>query len=228
MNYAAAKQNRADLDHYLDFIKRADLSALKSGPKQEHLAFWLNVYHAGLLALILENYPLKSTQDVPSFWDRQFLQVGVANENDKKRYGLSQIRNELLIPTFQDEKIHFALAWGAKDGPLFPREVFTGPRVLGQLFKCARREVNRPEMVRVDSAQKGVKVSRVFEWYSPDLIKNFGRPERRGKLSRTDTAITNFLIRYLKKIDEIKFLKSANYKIEYTAFDWTLNDSSAA
>ena len=228
INYAAAKQGRADLDQYLDQIKRADRGALKSGPKQEHLAFWLNVYHAGLLSLTLENYPLKSSQEIPSFWDRQFLEVGLVGPGDKMRYGLSQIRNEMLLSQFQDEKIHFALALGAKDGPLFPREAFTGPRVLGQLFKCARREVSRPEMVRVDSVKRVVSLSKLFEWYSPDLIKNFGRPERRGKFNRTDSAIINFLIRYSKKIEDIKFLKTAKYKIEYPFFDWSLNDSSTA
>ncbi len=228
VNYAAAKKNRTDLDQYLDLIKHADPSVLQAGPKQENLAFWLNVYHAGLLSLILENYPLKSTQDIPSFWDRQFLQVGIKEDTDKTRHGLSEIQNKLLIPLFRDEKIHFALALGARNGPLFPREVFTGPRVTGQLFQCARREVNRPEMVQVDPVKGTVLLSRVFEWYSPDMLRNFGRPERRGKLNRTDTAIVNFLIRYSKKIDQIKFLKTAHYKIEYSAFDWTLNDTAAA
>ncbi len=228
INYAAAKLGRADLDQYLDLVKRADRGALRAGPKQEHLAFWLNVYHAGLLSLILENYPLKSTQEIPSFWDRQFLEVGLVGPGDKLRFGLSQIRSELLIAQFEDEKIHFALALGAKDGPLFPREAFTGPRVLGQLFKCARREVNRPEMVSVDSARGVVQLSRLFEWYSPDLLKRFGRPERRGKFDRTDSASINFLIRYSKNIEDIKFLKSAKYKIEYPVFDWSLNDSSTA
>ncbi len=226
VNYAAAKQNSADLDQYLALVKQIDRKALQNTPQQERLAFWLNVYHAGLLALILENYPIKSTQEIPSFWDRRFLQVGLIKKgSDAGLYGLSEIRSNILVSQFQDEKIHFALAIGAKGGPLFPREIFTGPRVRGQLYQCVRREVNRPAMVNVDPAQGLVNVSLIFQWYSPDLLLHFGKPERRGKLSRTDTAIVNFLIRYLKKIEKIKFLKAAQYKIGYTTFDWSLNDT---
>ncbi len=228
VNYASAKQNRAELDAYLDQIQKTNLKDLQAGPGPESLAFWLNVYHAGLLSLVLENYPLKSVQDIPSFWERQFLKVGVKDETDKTRYSLSQIRSNLLLAQFNDEKIHVALAFAAQDGPLFPQTVFTGPRVLGQLYKCARREVARPEMVKIDRATGKIQLSRVFEWYAPDFERNFGRPERRGKLSRSDTAIVNFIIRYSKKISEVKFLKEAQYKLEYDSFNYTLNDSSTA
>lgn len=225
VNYAGAKQNRADLDAYLKAIENADRKSIEAGPKPEVLAFWINVYHAGLLSLILENYPLKSTQEIPSFWDRQFIKVGATGEKEKIRFSLSEIRNDILIPRFSDEKIHLALALGAKDGPLFPREAYTGPRALGLLFKAARREMNRVEMVNIDEDTGRVKLSRVFEWYSPDFLKNYGRPQRRAKLNQTDTAIVNFMIRYAKDLKRLKFLKAANFKLQYPPFDWTLNDT---
>lgn len=228
VNYVAAKQNRAELDAYLKIVETTDLSAIDSGPKPEKLAFWINVYHAALLSLILENYPIKSTQEIPSFWDREFLKVGLKNENDKARFSLAQIRNTILLPQFNDEKIHLALALAAKSGPLFPREVYTGPRVLGQLFKRARHEVNRPEMVLIDEDSGQVSISRIFQWYAPDFVKKYGRPQRRAKLSQTDTAVVNFLIRYAQNIKRLKFLKASEFKIEYPSFDWTLNDTNVA
>ncbi len=228
INYAAAKNNHADLDLYLNQIKSVDLKSIQSGPKPEAMAFWLNVYHAGLIELVLENYPLKTTESIPDFWERQFLAVGLKALDNQERLSLSQIRNEKLITLYEDEKVHLALAMASRQGPLFPREAFTGLRVMGQLYKCARREVARKEMVRVDIPSGKLFLSRVFEWYAPDFIKNFGRPERRGRLTRSKTAVVNFLIRYTKNIDELRFLKEAKFQIEYVPFDWTLNDTAAA
>lgn len=226
INYSAAAKDRADLDQYLDLIKKADIIAIQAGPKPESLAFWLNVYHAGLIALVLENYPMISSENIPSFWERQFLDVGLKLPGSKLRYSLSQIRNEKLSKS-SDEKVHLVLATASVSGPLFPRDVFTGPRAIGQLFKRTRAEVSRPDIVNIDLAAKRVVLAAFFKWYSPDFMKNFNRPKRLAKLSQPDTAVINFLIRYSKNIDEMRFLKSGQFKIEYAPYNWALNDRTA-
>ncbi len=226
INYSVAAKDRADLDQYLELIKKADIIAIQKGPKPENLAFWMNVYHAGLIALVLENYPMTNTENVPSFWERQFLDVGLKAPESKLRYSLSQIRNEKLSK-FGDEKVHLVLATASVSGPLFPREAFTGPRAIGQLFKRTRAEVGRSEIVNIDLAAKRVVLAAFFQWYSPDFMKNFNRPKRRAKLSQPDTAVINFLIRYSKNIDEMRFLKSGQFKIEYAPYNWALNDRPA-
>jgi len=222
LNYAAASKDRADLDRYLESLSQVDIKAISSGPKSESLAFWVNVYHAGLAAAVLENYPISSTQDVASFWDRRFLLVGLQPGGLEVRHSLSQIRSQLSGG--EEEKIHLVLATASASGPLFPKEAFTGLRAVGQLFKRVRAEVQRPEMVKVDVAAKRVVLSQLFQWYSPDFMKKFNRPERRAKLSRPDTAIVNFLINYSKSIEQIRFLKSGQFKVEYFPYDWSLND----
>ncbi len=229
INYAAAAKDRADLDQYLDALSKADLKAVESSPKPEILAFWLNVYHAGLLELVLENYPLNSTESIPSFWERQFLNVGVKTTDDPQadfQYSLSQIRNDKL-GALGEEKVHLVLATASVSGPLFPREAFTGLRAVGQIFKRTRAEVRRPEMMTVDLAAKRVVLSQLFRWYAPDFMKKFSRPERRAKLSKPDTAVINFLLRYSKNLEEMRFLKTGKFKIEYFPYDWSLNDRSA-
>ena len=158
VNYAAAKQDRADLDAYLDQLKTINLYSIRGNPKLEQIAFWLNVYHAALLALVLENYPLKSTKDVPGFWERQFLQVGLKTKEGQSFYSLFEIRADELMFQFHEEKVHLVLALASKDGPLFPTEVFTGPKVLGQLFKAVRREVGRKEIWDMDTASSPRKI----------------------------------------------------------------------
>jgi len=223
LDYAAASKDRADLDRYLESLSRVDIKMISSGPKSENLAFWVNVYHAGLVVAVLENYPISSTQDIPSFWDRQFLVVGFQPVGFETRYSLSQIRSQQLSG-LGEEKAHLVLATASVSGPLFPREAFTGLRAAGQLFKRVRSEVQRSEMVNVDIAAKRVVLSQLFQWYAPDFMEKFNRPERRAKLSKPDTAVVNFLINYSKNIDQIRFLKSGQFKVEYFPYDWSLND----
>lgn len=218
INYARALNDRADLDVYLQKVEETNLKGIH--PEAEKTAFWLNVYHAGLIDLILQNYPIQSTKDVPGFWERRFLKVGLVSPKSEARYSLSQILSEAR----GGEKVHLAAATASVSGPIFPREVFTGPRVTGQLFKKTRAELGRPEMMTIHVAEQRVVLSQLFQWYAPDFVENFNRPERRAKLSKPDTAVINFLIRYCRNVDEQRLLKAGEFKIEYFPYDWSLND----
>lgn len=232
INYRTVKENHADLNRYLKQIESIKIESLDNESQAERLAFWINVYHAELVAQVIKNYPIHSTQDIPNFWDRQFVHFQTSEAKSDRdiqiNQGLSlnQIRRDYLMSLFQNERVHLALAVAAKDGPFFPREAYRGENVLGQLFKKVRAEVNRSSAIKIDAAQSKVYLSKIFEWYASDFSKNFGRPERRGKLNHSETAAVNFLIHYLHHAKDIQFLKSAKYKVEYLPFDWSLNDQS--
>lgn len=220
VDYAAAKQDPALLDNYLAQTQQISMREYElDWPREEKMALWLNLYHAGLVKIILEHYPVQSVKDIPGFWEVSVIQIG------DRRYSLNEIRDMQLIQQFRDEKIHLVLSCGARGCPPFRREAFTGPLAEGQLYKAARAFVNDPQHNHIDPAAKKVQLSRLFKWYSQDFIMDFGTEEHLSDVDPGEAAVLSFIAYYLNDAAKLDFLETRQYKIKYQVVDWSLNES---
>jgi len=224
VNYRAIVQDPKELNYYLAHLMAADPSAvIKKWPREEAMAFWLNAYHALLIKLIVENYPVASVQKIPSVSDIAAFRLGDP-KTGQIQYSLNDIRVKNLIGTYRDEKIHLALSVGARGGPRLMREAFTGPKVEGQLFLLTRQFVNDPAQVDVVPGRKKIRISKVFKWYGADFNLDFGTPQPVGKSTPIESAVLSFLAYYLEDEAKSEFLQDGSYKLAYLPFDWSLND----
>jgi hypothetical protein len=223
VNYQAVAQDPALLNDYMASLAQVSSSDMKSWPREESLAFWMNAYHTTLIKLVVENYPVTSVQKIPSFWDIAAFHIG-KNTHFQEQFSLNDMRMQKLLAVYRDEKIHLALSLGARGGPKLVAEAFTGPKVEGQLFVLTRQFVNDAKYVEVTPGHKKIRLSKIFKWYGKDFKLDFGTPEPLGKFSSIDTAVLSFLAYYLEDEEKVEFLQQAKYKIQYPAFDWSLND----
>ena len=219
VNYAEVKKDPKLLNDYLKQIKNTSYGDLAfHWPREERLAFWINAYHAGLISQVVQHYPIKNVLEIPSVWDVGIIQV------DKFHYSLNEIRKDMLVKVFHDEKIDTALSCGAKSCPkLFP-EAFTGPRVDGQLFLRAREFVNGNAHNKIVPGEKKIWISKIFKWYGVDFKLDFGASENDRGLSAIEYAVVSFIAHYLNDPQKIQYLEEGNYKIKYLFFDSTLHD----
>jgi hypothetical protein len=223
VDYRSIAKDPKHLDDYLASLMAVSEWDMKQWPREETLAFWLNAYHALLVKQVTENYPVTSVQQVPSFWDIAAFHFGKRTKY-QSQYSLSDIRMKNLLGVYRDEKIHLVLSVAAKDGPKLPMEAFTGPKVEGQLFLLTRKFVADPAYVDITPGRKKIRLSRIFKWYGRDFNLDFGTPEPRGKFSASDNAVLSFLAYYLEDEAKAEYLQEGKFKIEYPAFDWSLND----
>jgi len=226
VDYTSVAKDPKALNDYLASLMGLNEGEVKSWPREEALAFWLNAYHVVLIKQVIENYPVTSVQKIPSFWDIALFHFG-KRAKDQAQYSLNDIRTKKLLGIYHDEKIHMALSVAARGGPKLMREAFTGPKVEGQLFLLTRQFVNDPFFVDIKLGRKKIRISKIFEWYGNDFKLDFGTPEPFGKFSATDTSVLAFLAYYLDDEAKGEYLQEANYKIEYPAFDWSLNDQAS-
>lgn len=225
VNYRAIKENPSLLNDYLSQMPAVNEKVvLKKWPREEAIALWLNVYHATLIKLIVENYPVTSVQKIPSFWDITAFQIGNEREESFHSYSLNDIRTKKLMKIYRNEKFHLVLSLAAQGGPKLKNEAFTGPTVEGQIFKSTREWVNNPVYVDIVPGHKKIKISKIFKWYANDFKLNFGTSEPIGKFSASESAVLSFLAYYLEDESKIEYLQNGKYKIEYPPLDWTLND----
>lgn len=212
MNYRALKQeDRAVLEQLQQSMAKVDAGSLS---RDEQLAYWINLYNINVASLIVENYPLKSIQDLSTdqkkinIFDKAFVPYGAG------MISLNKIESGIVRPRFKDPRIHFALNCAAKSCPPLRTEAYTGARINMQLDEQANKFLNTPRGVKV-SKQSGTTVlhaTKVMEFFPKDFEKwgggaiNFIRKHADDDLGKTIDAA------------------GKNIRIEYQDYDWSLND----
>ncbi|MDP3919520.1 MAG: DUF547 domain-containing protein [Candidatus Omnitrophota bacterium] len=219
VQYQAVADNPDDLNAYLDELASVNNMSLgRDWTREEKLALYLNAYHAGVIRLIIEHWPVETIQEIPGVWDLPAVRIG------KESHSLNHLRSQDLIGAFRDEKIHLALACGAKGCPRLRKEAYSAMRVEGQLFLATQEFVNDPNRTIIYTGAKKIELSRIFKWYGSDFRLDFAGPDDETQFSVTETAVLSFIAHYLQEADKIDFLSRRKYKIKYLPFEWTLNE----
>lgn len=227
VDYRAAQKKPEHLLNYLKKIKSIPEEPLKEWPREERIAILINAYNAAVVKSILDHYPIKSIMEIPGVWDNVVVFIGTSIQTQKPRaHSLNQIRTDLLMQKFRDEKILFALCSGAKGSPPLQREAYGAPRLEGQLYLVTRKFANDEASNQIDPARKRVVLSRVFKWYGPDFLLNWGDIPDQPRWHVEEKAVLNFFAHYLEDPKKAEFLKEGTYKVKYESFDWRLNDAS--
>lgn len=220
VDYAAAKKDPSLLIKYLKSFEDVDPQDFASWPREELMAAYLNVYHAGMIKKILEFYPIRSTNKIPGFWQMDILRIG------DHHLGLNEIR-ETLANNFHDEKAEVALSYASRSGPRLSREAYTGEKVDGQLFLAAKNFANDAEQNQIIPGQRKIYLSPLFKWHAKEFIFNFAAGDQGNGFARqAEFAVLSFLAHYLSDADKLQFLEEGKYKIKYLKFNWDLNDTN--
>jgi len=192
VNYAGLSQNRNRLMSYLE--KASAQVPNSDWSRDESLAYWINVYNAYTIDLILSNYPVGSIIDLDNGNPWEIKRIVLAN----KKYSLNQIEHEIIRPQFKDARIHFAVNCAAMSCPKLHNRAMTASNLNTTLDQLTKEFVNNKGQNVISSKQ--AQLSKIFEWYALDF----------GNLSE-------FINQYATdKLD-------ASAQISYREYDWKLN-----
>jgi hypothetical protein len=192
VDYKGFQSDRDSLDKYLK-----SLSANKpdnSWTRKELLAYYINLYNAYTVDLILNNYPVESIKDISGAWTKEFIAIGDVE------ISLGGIENSLLRK-MNEPRIHFAINCASISCPKLLNEAFTATKLEEQLDRVTREFINSDKN-EIDNDV--VKLSRIFDWYKNDFTENVD------------------LIGYINKYADKQINLKAN--ISYKDYNWALND----
>ncbi len=200
---AVSSKDKKKLNRYTKTLEKIDP---RRHNRREQKAYWLNLYNAVTLKLVLENYPIKSMKDIGNKmikrgpWNKKIIKVA------GQRLSLNDIEHRILRPIWQDHKIHFGLSCGSISCPNIQPRAFISQNVRPLLKKAGREYINHPRGVSLKNGK--MKASSLFDWYQKDFAKN------QAKLMKVfsyyaDDRLALYLLGYQDKIDY-------NY-------DWRLN-----
>ncbi len=163
--------------------------------KEEKLAYWLNVYNATVMKMIIDEYPITSINQLEDPWKRKVF------KSNNVRYSLDDIEHKILRK-FGDPRIHFLLNCGSMSSPRLWNRAYTSENIEYALDERTREFINDPQRNQINS--QTVRISQLFEWYEDDFISN-------------NIDVIDFINEYsTTTIDK-------NMKKKYVTYDWNLN-----
>lgn len=194
VDYAAFVKDKRALEGYLDHLDKN--APTEKWSKNEKLAYYINLYNAATVKLIIDNYPLKSIKDINSPWDKRWVLV------DGKKLSLGNIEHKILRK-MDEPRIHFAINCASYSCPKLINKAFLPETMEEQLEDATIDFVNDTSRNKI--SENKVQLSNIFKWYKGDFTDN------------------GTLIDYLNLYSKTKTEKKA--KVSHLTYDWGLNES---
>jgi len=187
---------------YLAQLDRVDPNSLPT--REERLAFWINTYNALAINGILDGLSPRTKFGQYRYFIVKRHRVGGAMIN------LYDLEGKLLIPEFQETRIHFVIVCASMSCPKLQSLAYTADKLDLQLEDGAREYINDPSRNRFDRERKIAYLSRIFKWFRDDFEADAG-------------SLLGYVKRYVADADLARELELVPYRVEFLEYDWNLN-----
>jgi len=194
VNYTGFKDDISKLNTFLRSLSNTKITS--SWTKNDKMAYWINVYNAYTVKLILNNYPVSSIKEIDNPWKTKFFPI------DNQLMSLHEVEHEILRD-FGEPRIHFAINCASRSCPRLLQIPYTSEN-LDKLLDRQTKEFINDEFYNTIT-EYTVNVSHIFDWYRKDFKATHG-------------SVINFINQYSN-------VTIANQKEKgYKPYDWTLNE----
>ncbi len=175
VDYRAFKSTgHEQLKRYIARLEQVDPAQLSQG---EQMAFWINLYNAKTIDIVLEHYPVKSIREISlgdsllgflkssvgagGPWKAEVLKV------NGRALSLDTIEHDILRPLYRDPRVHYAVNCASYGCPNLQAAAFTGATLERQLDEGARAYINHPRGFAVEGGR--VTASSIYDWFQSDF-----------------------------------------------------------
>lgn len=192
---AIRKQHKTTLDKYLGQIAAAELSKLS---RNEQLATYINLYNATVINAVIDRYQpgYSVAQSKFKIFDESLVRV------NGRRVSLNDLENKIIRPTFKEPRIHVALVCAAISCPPLVDKAYRADGLEDALEAKMKAFINDASRNRVDSRNRKLSLSQIFNWYAVDFGGKSGVP------------------RY---VDRYHDASTSRYSVSFSEYSWTLN-----
>lgn len=106
-------------------------SAFQKWTRGQQMAFYINLYNAATLKLVIDHYPVKSIKDIGNVlkgpWKQEVVRVF------GKVKTLDYVENDVLRAKYKDPQVHFAVNCASIACPSLRAGAFQGAKLNKQL-----------------------------------------------------------------------------------------------
>jgi hypothetical protein len=201
--------DRKRLDDYLSSLSAVRISDFS---RNEQRAYWINLYNALTVDVVLDHYPVESIRDIsisPGWfsigpWKKKLIRV------EGEEISLDDIEHRILRPIWKDARIHYAVNCASLGCPKLMPMAFTAANTEELLNRGAKDFINSEHGARFESDSR-LQASSIYDWFQED----FGGSES-GVIAHLRLYANPALMAKLESATEV-------YDFDY---DWTLNDAT--
>ena len=201
--------DRRNLERYIDQLENTRVSALN---RDVQAAFWINLYNAYTVHLVLEHYPVESIRDInlSGFlaglfgggpWGKKLITV------EGTQLSLNDIEHRILRPIWQDARIHYAVNCASLGCPNLMPVPYTEENYRELFDRGAREYINHPRGVTF--REDRLLLSEIYRWYREDFSDSL-------------KGVKQHLLRYADNELEKRLREHAG-AVRYR-YDWSLNE----
>jgi len=211
VNYGSVSANdKAALNAYLASLAATPVSSLN---QQEQFAYWLNLYNALTVQVILDHFPVRSIRDIdisPGLfsngpWGAKLISI------EGEQVSLDDIEHRILRPIWRDPRIHYGVNCASIGCPDLLTGAFTSANLNRKLDEAAVNFINHPRGVEVVGNR--LFVSSIYDWFQAD----FGG---------TDAGVIEHVRQYAQPALATQLAGVS--RISGDRYDWKLNTLSSA
>lgn len=163
-------KDRQSLKTFLDEMQAVKVSTLN---KNMQMVYWINLYNATTINVILDNMPIKSIRDIGLFgkgpWDKDLLVI------EGEDVTLNDIEHRILRPIWRDNRLHYVLNCASLGCPNIQDKAFKADTIEKDLSSAAAEFIvpNRAFRIIQNSfpgkPRESLHLSSLYKWYKSDF-----------------------------------------------------------
>lgn len=156
---------KSKLDDYVEYLTTIKITNYSMA---EQKTFWINLYNALTVKIILDHYPVKSIKNIKLSgifksgpWKKEVISI------EGQKLSLDNIEHDILRPIWKDNRIHYAVNCASIGCPNLQDTAYTVSNTEALLEKGAKAYVNHPR--GANFKKDGLVVSSIYKWFQEDF-----------------------------------------------------------
>ncbi|MBN1787967.1 MAG: DUF547 domain-containing protein [Sedimentisphaerales bacterium] len=234
VNYSKMRRFRLELIQTAEKLANLKPEIYITWSRNEKIAFWINAYNICTLKGIVENYPIKPSRFMLLFYPPNSV-MHLAGLRDESyfmimgiQYTLDEIERDILLGRFEEPRACFAITYGTMGGAVLRAEPYVGKVLENQLEEQMKNYLARSDIFKIDETEKVVYLPSIFKmysWHEEAILKRYGTNQLFRVHKPFVRAGLNFAKDYISEANA-EFLKKKEYTVEYSRYNWRLNEQS--
>ena len=157
-------EDRTRLTDYLRYLQNLDP---REYSRSVQMAYWINLYNAQTVALILEHPEVDSIRNIKGGlfsvgpWGLKLIEVA------DRDLSLDDVEHRILRPIFRDPRIHFAVNCASVGCPNLSAKAYTARNLEQLLDAGARAYISHPRGAHFED--EVLVLSSIFDWFAEDF-----------------------------------------------------------
>ncbi len=160
IDYSGFKQDKTSFDRFVKVLTNTKIA--NNWTQDERKAYWINVYNTFSVKLVMDNFPIKSINELDKPFKKEFFEI------NREMMSLNDV--EEILASFNDPRLLLVLNRNSTSGVRLIKRAYTANNLDEMLDKRVRLFVNNPQKNSITGSI--AQLSPLFKKYEKEFSKS--------------------------------------------------------